>query len=115
MDENENYYKGDILISNDSRILVTGCGGMLGEAIYSLFSSKCIMRATDIDLNEELRDQVRKIAIDNNYGTFFDSIYSSVLIYAYIENGIPLDYTSNIQQQPSQLIGIITNIIVQKI
>ena len=66
---------------------------------------------TTIDLNEELRNQVRQIAIDNNYGTFFDSIYSSVLISAYIENGIPLDYTGNIQQQQSQLFGIIATII----
>jgi hypothetical protein len=66
---------------------------------------------TTIDLNETLRNQVRQIAINNNYRTFFDSIYSSVLISAYIENGIPLDYTGNIQQQQSQLFGIIANII----
>lgn len=64
---------------------------------------------TTIDLNKTLRDQVRQIAIDNNYGTFFDSIYSSVLMSAYIENGIPLDYTGNIQPQQSQLLGIIAS------
>lgn len=39
------------MISNNSRILVTGCGGMLGEAIHELFSEMCHVRATDIDVN----------------------------------------------------------------
>lgn len=36
------------------RVLITGCGGMLGSAVYKLFSSKYEnVLATDIDLNEE--------------------------------------------------------------
>ena len=41
------------MITQDSRILITGCGGMLGEAIYKLFSKICTVKATDIDVNEE--------------------------------------------------------------
>ena len=33
------------MITKDSRILITGCGGMLGEAIYSVFSKICIVKA----------------------------------------------------------------------
>lgn len=36
------------------RVLITGCGGMLGSAVYKVFSSKYEnVLATDIDLNEE--------------------------------------------------------------
>ncbi len=41
------------MITKDTRILVTGCGGMLGEAIYSSFSRICVVKATDIDVNKE--------------------------------------------------------------
>jgi len=34
------------------KILITGCGGMLGHAVYELFSKEFDVLATDIDLNE---------------------------------------------------------------
>lgn len=40
------------MISESSKVLITGCGGMLGEAVYATFSPKCTVLATDIDLNE---------------------------------------------------------------
>jgi len=40
------------MISKNDTILVTGCGGMLGEAVYGLFKDKARVVATDIDLNE---------------------------------------------------------------
>ena len=64
-----------------------------------------------IDLNDILLGQVRKILIDNNYLKFFDSIYSMVLVYAYLNQGIPIDYVNNIQQPPSELKTIVANII----
>jgi len=39
------------MIDNDTKILATGCGGMLGEAVYEVFSKVCHVRATDIDVN----------------------------------------------------------------
>jgi dTDP-4-dehydrorhamnose reductase len=39
-------------IGQDSRIYIAGCGGMLGKAVYSLFSSVAAVKATDIDVNE---------------------------------------------------------------
>lgn len=41
------------MITKDSKVLVTGCGGMLGEAVYAEFADKCTLLATDIDLNED--------------------------------------------------------------
>src|SRR6516164_6061468 len=35
------------------RVLITGCGGMLGHAIYSRFRSRCrLVQATDKELSE---------------------------------------------------------------
>jgi len=34
------------------RIYIAGCGGMLGEAFYKVFSKKYKLRCTDIDINE---------------------------------------------------------------
>lgn len=39
-------------ISQNKKILITGCGGMLGKAVYEQFASHCQVLATDIDLNE---------------------------------------------------------------
>ncbi len=33
-------------------MLITGCGGMLGEGVYKQFKDRCQVYATDIDLNE---------------------------------------------------------------
>lgn len=41
------------MITKESRVLITGCGGMLGEGVYKQFAGKCTVLATDIDLNEE--------------------------------------------------------------
>lgn len=41
------------MITKDSKILITGCGGMLGEAVYSIYSDICAVKATDIDVNEK--------------------------------------------------------------
>lgn len=40
------------MIKKDSRLLITGCGGMLGEAVYYRFNKICNVYATDIDVNE---------------------------------------------------------------
>ena len=40
-------------MNSEARVLITGCGGMLGDAMYATFcSSYQHVRATDIDLNE---------------------------------------------------------------
>ena len=35
------------------RIYISGCGGMLGEAFYSLLHDVHKLKCTDIDLNED--------------------------------------------------------------
>jgi dTDP-4-dehydrorhamnose reductase len=40
-------------IHQNTRVLLTGAGGMLGDAFYSTFSNKVNLLATDINLNEK--------------------------------------------------------------
>jgi dTDP-4-dehydrorhamnose reductase len=39
-------------LGKKTRILITGCGGMLGEAVYARFNRECTVLATDIEVNE---------------------------------------------------------------
>ena len=41
-----------MMISKDKKVFITGCGGMLGKAVYERFSPHCQVLATDIDRNE---------------------------------------------------------------
>lgn len=44
--------------SKETRVFVTGCGGMLGAAVYAHFSPISTVLATDIDLNEPWLESV---------------------------------------------------------
>lgn len=39
-------------LTKDTRVFITGCGGMLGQAVHERFSRSCLVLATDIDVNE---------------------------------------------------------------
>lgn len=39
------------MIHRSDRVMITGCGGMLGEAVYAEFKDVCNVYASDIDLN----------------------------------------------------------------
>ena len=39
-------------LDGNTRVYIAGCGGMLGDAVHRLFSTRCAVRATDIDVNE---------------------------------------------------------------
>ena len=39
-------------ISQNKKVFIAGCGGMLGKAVYEKFAPRCQVLATDIDLNE---------------------------------------------------------------
>ena len=40
------------MINKSDKVVITGCGGMLGEAVYNVFKDNCQVYASDIDLNE---------------------------------------------------------------
>ena len=37
--------------NKDTKVYISGCGGMLGRAVYEYFSARTTVKATDIDLN----------------------------------------------------------------
>ena len=39
-------------LEKGTRIFITGCGGMVGQAVYERFDRSCSVMATDIDVNE---------------------------------------------------------------
>jgi dTDP-4-dehydrorhamnose reductase len=39
------------MIHKSDRVVLTGCGGMLGEAVYDVFADACQVHASDIDMN----------------------------------------------------------------
>ena len=51
-----------------------------------------IKEEKQIDLNKELYNQVYELSNEIGYGKFIDSIYSMILFYSEMMNGIPLDY-----------------------
>lgn len=61
-------------LTKHSKVLIYGCGGMLGDAVYKLFSKKTTVLATDLTPNEEwlsfadVRDykSALKVALDFN-------------------------------------------------
>lgn len=58
------------MIKQNSKILITGCGGMLGEGVYKEFFGKSNVFATDIDLNEtwlKYLDVSKKEDVENNF------------------------------------------------
>lgn len=42
-----------MILNKGTKVYIAGCGGMLGRAVYAYFSDRCIVKATDIDLNIE--------------------------------------------------------------
>jgi len=44
------------MIKKDETILITGCGGMLGEGVYHRLKDRCTVIATDKDVNESWLD-----------------------------------------------------------
>lgn len=46
------------MIHKSDRVVLTGCGGMLGDAVYEAFKDVCEVHASDIDLNVPWLDRL---------------------------------------------------------
>ncbi len=46
------------MIHKSDRVVITGCGGMLGEAVYAVFKGQCEVHASDIDVNTPWLDRL---------------------------------------------------------
>ena len=89
------------MITKDSRILITGCGGMLGEGVYKQFADKSTVLATDIDLNEkwlELLDVRNKSDVIKTIEEFQPDYIvhlAALTDMEYCEQNLPNSYQTN--------------------
>jgi len=67
-----------------------------------------IKEEKQIDLNKELYNQVYELSNEFGYGKFIDSIYSMILFYSELMNGIPLDY-----EETKSNLNFLINYIIQ--
>ena len=88
-------------LNEKTRILITGCGGMLGDAFYNTLKNKCILKTTDIDLNEEWLDflDVRNF---NHYENIVNEFKPEIILHLaaltdleYCEKNIKHTYLTN--------------------
>jgi len=90
-----------VKLNEKTRILITGCGGMLGDAFYNTLKNKCILKTTDIDLNEEWLDflDVRNF---NHYENIVNEFKPEIILHLaaltdleYCEKNIKHTYLTN--------------------
>ena len=85
----------------NKKILILGCGGMLGQAVYNTLKANNTVLATDIDLNEEWLEylDIRDVdAIFNACSKFSPDIIINLAAYTdleYCENNIEDSYLTN--------------------
>lgn len=86
----------------NSRILITGCGGMLGSSVYPVFSQTgAQVLATDIDLNEPWLEHL-DIRDINACEKVFDQFHPSIVLHLaaltdleYCENNTDASWKTN--------------------
>lgn len=89
------------MITKDSKVLITGCGGMLGEAVYGEFFQKCIVLATDIDLNEpwlkmlDVRNKDEVIRVVNEFNPDYIIHLAALTDMEYCEKNLDNAYQTN--------------------
>jgi dTDP-4-dehydrorhamnose reductase len=59
-------------MSDKKKIYIAGCGGMLGEAFYRVFSSDYELKCTDIDVNEDWLEYLDFRDIDSYFAAVRD-------------------------------------------
>ncbi len=68
------------MIHKSDRVVITGCGGMLGEAVYEVFKDVCRVYASDIDLNAPWLDRL-DVRSSKDVSTYLDEIKPDYIIH----------------------------------
>lgn len=68
------------MIHRSDRVVLTGCGGMLGEAVYAEFKDACQVYASDIDLNVPWLERV-DVANKKEVDTHLDRIKPNYIVH----------------------------------
>lgn len=83
------------------RILLTGAGGMLGQAFYNVFRGNAEVKATDIDLNEEwlshldVRNYNEYLTVAEDFNPDFIMHLAAYTDLEYCEKNIDETYRTN--------------------
>ena len=91
------------MITPDKKILITGCGGMLGSSVYEVLSSRAQVTATDIDLNEawlshlDVRDRAQVAQVVAEVKPDYIIHLAALTDMEYCEKNIENSYRTNIE------------------
>lgn len=68
------------MIHKTDRVVITGCGGMLGEAVYDVFKDACDVRASDIDLNVPWLERL-DVAASKDVSTYLAKVKPNYIVH----------------------------------
>ncbi len=68
------------MINKSDKVVITGCGGMLGEAVYEVFKDACQVHASDIDLNAPWLDLL-DVRSFKEVSAYFDDVKPDYIIH----------------------------------
>jgi dTDP-4-dehydrorhamnose reductase len=68
------------MIHKSDRVVITGCGGMLGEAVYSVFNGKCELHASDIDVNTPWLERL-DVSNSKDVDTYLEKVKPNYIVH----------------------------------
>ena len=68
------------MIHKSDRVIITGCGGMLGEAVYDVFKDVCNARFSDIDLNAPWLERL-DVRVSKNVATYLTEVKPNYIVH----------------------------------
>lgn len=68
------------MIHKSDRVAITGCGGMLGAAVYGVFRDCCEVHASDIDVNAPWLERL-DVALAKDVQTYLENLKPNYIIH----------------------------------
>jgi len=68
------------MIHKSDRVVATGCGGMLGEAVYEVFKDVCEFHPSDIDLNTPWLERL-DVRVAKDVSTYLNKIKPNYIVH----------------------------------
>ena len=106
-----------MILNKNTRIMIMGCGGMLGKAVYDKFSNACCVLASDIDVNEkwleyvDVRDLKSILDVAKNFNPHLIMNLAALTDLEYCETNCENAWLTNgLGQENSCLVAKLLNI-----